>query len=671
VKKIESTHVVCEFFDRVGEKSIRCPKPQPYAGRGGGILVGVERDTIVLIATGPTQKPYIVGIVPDINFYSDVSGKSNIKFNESEYPELEEGEICIKGNPGQRIDITKNGNIALDAGLGDKSSDIELSALARGLFFRLNNIYRFTEAGRSIEGVVRRDLNEEDDTTNLSTTDLLTGESYDTFLSEIGRSPTDEVQKASSEFVRSVTRNPALIEKRDIIYEYADSFEVNDLETEANSVAATSLNTDRETFSSSLARQNRRTDILNLNLKNYNHLIERVQGTLVDIYGNILDINRNIIPVPDSRTIDIRGAGKPGLQNIYTHLRKSVKYHFEINSRKNINDSEPTLSSINTNNGKLHSRWSMDVDAEGLTKVNIPASTETGNIPVLSRYVVSKDQENVTFKDPERRDVRIVQFGANEVEDGYVVFAGQKIVDDTYRPKLLDPKKINPNAQPVASVTVGTAHHDMMNIASLIFTNGKFKNPAPTVPFSGNTVIPPMVSEIDNRVDSATANAGGRSLNMNLDGSTEISIGADTADRKSLVMDLAGGVISHFGRDRNGRSMVHQTDGDIIIQVGGPGIDTDSRFQTTKDKEDRPGRIEIHLNRPGGTPQKIIIDEEGITFDIKGNGVISASGDLILSAGAKLLLDGDLIDKYGSFDIEKRIVTGAEKRDRRKGRGGA
>jgi uncharacterized protein YxjI len=158
---------------------------------------------------------------------------------------------------------------------------------------------------------------------------------------------------------------------------------------------------------------------------------------------------------------------------------------------------------------------------------------------------------------------------------------------------------------------------------------------------------------------------------VNLDGSAEISIGADTADRKSLVMDLAGGVISHFGRDRNGRSLIHQTDGDIIIQVGGSGISTDSRFQAQDAYGDRPGRIEIHLNRPNATPQKIIIDEDGITFDIKGNGVIAASGNLVLSAGGKLLLDGDLIDKYGSFDIEKRTITGSEKRDRRKGRGGA
>ena len=155
---------------------------------------------------------------------------------------------------------------------------------------------------------------------------------------------------------------------------------------------------------------------------------------------------------------------------------------------------------------------------------------------------------------------------------------------------------------------------------------------------------------------------------MNLDGSAEISIGADTADRKSLVMDLAGGVVSHFGRDRNGRSMIHQTDGDIIIQVGGPGINNDTRFQTNFDKENHPGRIEIHLNRPGATPQKVIIDEDGISINITGNGVFSATGDLIISAGGKLLLDGEIIDKFGKYDSETRAITGAEKRDRRKGR---
>lgn len=659
IKKVERTHVVCEFFDRVGEKLIRCPIPQPYAGRGGGVLVGVERDTLVLVANGPTQRWYIVGIIPDVNFYTDVAGKTGIRFNESRYPELKEGEVCIKGNPGQKISLSKSGNIALDAGIGDASNDIELSKLSKAMFSRLDNIYTFTEAGRSIEGVIRRDLNAEDDVLNLATIDLLTSESYDTFLSDIGRSPNDKVRTSSSEFIKSATRNPALIEKRDIVYEYANSYGVGDIETEINATSTVSAeNTDDSVSPSILRRNGRRTDVLNLNLKNYNHLIERVQGTLVDIYGNILDINRNIIPVPGTDVVSIKGSEKEGLQKIYEQLRKSVKYHFEINSRKDINNSEPPLSLLRDNNGKSHSRWSLDIDAEGLTKINIPSSSETGNVPVLSRYITSRGQDgDNTFKDSERRDIRIAQFGAKNAESPNK-FAGQSLLNKNYIPKAIEE----------LVVTAGTAHHDMLNVASLIFANGKFKNPSPTVPFNTNESVPPMVSEIDNQVGSPNANAGGRSLNMNLDGSAEISIGADTADRKSLVMDLAGGVVSHFGRDRNGRSLIHQTDGDVIIQVGGTGIGDDSRFQSTIDKENRPGRIEIHLNRPGGTPQKIIIDEDGISINIVGNGIFSATGDLVISAGGKLLLDGDIIDKFGSYDVEKRVVTAAEKRDRRKGR---
>jgi len=648
VKKVERTHVVCDFFDRVGEKSIRCPLPHPYAGRGGGIFVGIERNTLVLVANGPGQKLYIVGLIPDINFYSDVFGQTNIRTDESSYPEIEEGEIAIKANSGQYINLSQNGNIAMDAGIGNAAADIELSKLTQCLFLRPSNIYKFTEAGRSIDGVVKRDLNEEDDTTNISTIDLLNSETYDTFLSNIGRSPYDEVNKSSAFITRQTIRNPSLVEKHDIIYEYADSFDVNDLEVESNAMAHNNFTDDKNNFSDPVDRKNRRTDILNLNLKNFNHLIEKVQGTVVDIYGNILDINRGIIPVPGVETIDIKsGNSKLGLQKVYSYLRRSIKYHMEINARKNIDDSEPSESLLGQDNGKAFGKWSVDIDGEGLTKINIPASSETGNIPVLGRYINSKN-DDPTFKDPDKVDIRLSQFGES----------GQNIVDSAYAPKVFD--------EILPAITAGTAYHSILNIASSIFNNGKLKNPSPTIPFDQNNSINPVVDKIDNGIDSTSANAGGKSLHMNLDGSAEISIGADTADRKSMVMDLAGGMISHFGRDNNGRSIIHQSDGDIIIQIGGAGVD-DSRF-TDNSKIDRPGRVEIHLNRPGGTSQKIIIDEDGISLDIQGNGIISTSGDLTLSAGGRLLLNAELIEKYGSFDSDTRAVIGSEIAERRKGR---
>lgn len=680
VTKVARTYVECEWFDRIGEKSFRCPMPQPYAGRGGGVLVGFERDTTVLVAYGPQERPYIVAVVPDRNYYFDLSGQTDSRIEETPYPELSEGEVVVKANAGQYIKLSSNGNLILDAGIGGKSADMELSLVTETLFNRINNTYTFTEAGRYIEGIVKRDMTSEEDVEDASTINFLSGESYDSLLEIVGRCPTDEVQVSNTDIIKTSIRNPALVEKREITYEYADSFCVKDFNSE---ILAMSSSPPGDPFSSLEAiqndptiRENRRTDILNLNLRNYNHLIEKTEGTVVDIYGNILDINRNIIPVPDADAISSKSPGTKDLRYIYDYLRRSIKYHLEINSRKSIGDN-PSISpsqKIDAANGYEHSRWSFDVDAEGLTKVNIPATSETGNVPVLCRYFVSEDINvpgDGSFRDGNNKDVRVAQFGARKIKDDGTLddtkFAGQAILDTSYIPEDINE----------STVTVGTAYHDMMKVAESIFSKGKFKNPEPVTPFVNNEIVLPMSESIDNTikgpnsVDEPTANAGGRSIHANLDGSVEMSIGADSVDRKSMMIDMSGGIISHVGRDKNGRSIIQQFDGDVLIQIGGHGVnDTRKAFSKDQYATERPGRLEIHLYRVGkdASPQVIIIDENGLTLDVKGNMVLKSTGDMSLEALGNLLLSGENTYFHGKADLEERRISGKERRIGRVGR---
>lgn len=662
ITKVSPAFVECEFYDKFGEKSFKCPIPHPYAGRGGGILVGVERDTLVLVANAPQEQWFIVGIIPDINFFADVDGLQDIRSNETPYPDLSEGEVLLKGNPGQTISLLENGNISLDAGIGSKSYDFELSKFAQGLFVRVDNEYHFTEAGRKIEGLIRRDLNEAENFIDTNTTDFLAGESYDKMLTGIGRSPKSEVNDRTTTLFRSTIRNPALVEKREITYEFGDSFNVRGFEREKDATQSSikSGTTDEIQKSVDLLRadpsirENRRTDVLDLNLRNYNHLIEKVEGTLVDIYGNIVDINRSPINIPELNT----AVDPPGFKRLYDYLRRSVKYHFEINSRKDLNDTDPPnpILGISEDNLKLHSRFSIDIDSEGLTKINIPATSETGNIPILSRHLVSREIQDSTvdngaFKDPSNIDITNWQFGSKKISgDGYG-FAGQTIMDQGYLPR-------STNNLPI---TVGTAFHDMFNIASSIFKNGKLKNS--NLDGTGSAILP-LNQEINNKIpgiDSTTTdakpNAGGRSAQLNFDGSLEASIGSDTVDRKSLVLDLAGGIVSHVGSDQNGRSLIQQFDGYVIIQMGGTSI-KDERFENSE--VDRPGRMEIHYVRPNASPHKIVIDEDGITIISAGRMLFRSEGDFVISAGSNLLIDAENIKQFGAFDELTRSATGSE-----------
>jgi hypothetical protein len=347
-------------------------------------------------------------------------------------------------------------------------------------------------------------------------------------------------------------------------------------------------------------------------------------------------------------------------------LRRSIKYHLEINSRKSIGDN-PSISpsqKIDSTNGYEHSRWSFDVDAEGLTKINIPATSETGNVPVLCRYFVSEDINvpgDGSFRDGNNKDVRVAQFGARKIKtDGTLdntKFAGQAILDTSYIPEDVNE----------STVTVGTAYHDMMNVAESIFKSGKFKNPEPVSPFANNEIVPPISDSVDNTIkgpnsiDDPTANAGGRSIHANLDGSIEMSVGADSVDRKSMMIDMSGGIISHVGRDKNGRSLIQQFDGDVLIQVGGNGVnDNRKAFSEDQFSTQRPGRVEIHLYRVGqdASPQVIIIDENGLTLDVKGSVVLKSTGDMSLEALGDLLLSAEGVYVYGRTDAEKREIKG-------------
>lgn len=681
VKSVGETYIDFQLIDQFSDQTFRAPKPHPYAGRGGGIFAGIEKDTIIMVSSGIGEKWYCIGVVPDHNFYFDLDGASDIRYNETSYPSVKEGEIIIKGNTGQYIDLTQSGNIKIDAGLGNSSADIELSNNTNTMFTRIGHNYSFNESGRNIDGIIMRDLRDEESSSYANVTNFLDGEEYNSVLSEIGRLPGKNVQNRTTNLIKRTIRNPPLVEKRSLVYEYANSYNVQSFDKEiraSNDVAPVGDNaSDIENLKTDPSfRKNRRTDVLNLNSLNFNHLIEKIEGTVVDIYGNPLDINRNVITIPDIEDSEnSSGDGNDGLKNIidkkrlkniYDYHRRSVKFHYEINSRKDIAESEPSDLDKVKNNGRNFGKWSIDVDGEGLTKINIPSTSETGNIPVLGRYFNSRDPneesyESGSFKDGEKIDIRLQQFGSPG-ENGKD-FSGILIKNKDYLPR----KNNNNSGKEDVITLAGTAFHDITNVANSLLTIGKFKND------DGTTS--PVKTEVNNKISiigdkvEEEPNAGGRSLHANLDGSMEMSIGADTIDRKSLVLDTAGGAIIHLGRDRNGRSITQQADGDVIIEIGGPGINNDTRFTSETDTEDRPGRLEIHLNRPGGTPQKIIIDENGVTFDIQQGIYFKSTGNIVFDSNANILLNAEQILHYGSGDIENRSISGSESKVRRKGRG--
>lgn len=145
--------------------------------------------------------------------------------------------------------------------------------------------------------------------------------------------------------------------------------------------------------------------------------------------------------------------------------------------------------------------------------------------------------------------------------------------------------------------------------------------------------------------ESAKAYSG-VSANINLEGSLEMSVGADNADGKSLSLDTEGGIVSWLGKDNNGRSLSVQTDGSILVNVG--GHDGDGGFNS--------GRFDLRVNltdkgtmsdsdKDVGRDSDVIISisDKGIVISGMKSGVpmiINNSAPIIMQSPSGITLDG-------------------------------
>lgn len=101
-------------------------------------------------------------------------------------------------------------------------------------------------------------------------------------------------------------------------------------------------------------------------------LIEVIGGNVADINGNILDINYRSISYGDADRVP-SGQLNIDYDRARRISRRGIGYHMQLTTNTRGND--PSESKSN---------FVFDIDKEGLLKINIPASSDTGNIPFVS-----------------------------------------------------------------------------------------------------------------------------------------------------------------------------------------------------------------------------------------------------------------------------------------------
>jgi hypothetical protein len=150
------------------------------------------------------------------------------------------------------------------------------------------------------------------------------------------------------------------------------------------------------------------------------------------------------------------------------------------------------------------------------------------------------------------------------------------------------------------------------------------------------------------KVSGQGANAGGRSGSINLDGSLEMNIGANTIDRQSLWLDTAGGIVANIGRDRNNRSAVVNFDGDVFIQVGGFGIAaSDERFQNKDGTWIATMDLRVFA---GGYAHMFRVDSKGVT--VMSPGTLNLYG----AQGINMKSDGPIYIDADNLYVNHRLV---------------
>jgi len=583
-----------------------------------GIFVGSlsKINTPVVVARGEGTNWYFVSYVASRN-------------NSVKLPDLKEGELLIQSSSTNKISLDTSNNISI----GSDYSSIHIDTKKGSINSNFKQNLSFTEASREVSGIIKRDLKP---LNGFPDSLKLTSDKYDGNLSEIALDP----KSATSLSFSGKSKNPPFIEKREIIYEFAYSSNIKDDLTESQLYKKSGLKSNEYSLTD---RRLSRSDTLSLSLVSPNYLMETVKGTVVDVFGNILDINRFPIPI-GSKDLTLKEDKSGNIKDDVFNLiraaeRKSIAYHFEINARKDLSSKAGvTLPNIDSkaDYARNRSRFFIDIDKEGQLKMNVPASSETGNISLLTRYENSssfidedKDNPNKLILNQDRLDI---------FHDSFAKENGDITIKD--EAGVATPKDRIGNL----NIKHGTPYHNIVGLNSFVtfspelsvqFLDFQYNNQIDLMSFPtiANIASPEII------ISGTKANAGGRSGSLNFDGSIELNVGANTVDRQSIWLDTAGSLIAMLGRDKNNVSAALSLDGDLVVQIGGNGITEDSRFSKSNNSY-RSGALDIRVMNEGFTVTIIRVDKTGVTIATPGKLSMKAR-DIDLMAEGTIRINGD------------------------------
>ena len=651
-----------------------------FAGNGNfGMFVGITPGTrVIAMFTSAKSRDVtvIVGLVPKSNLYSSVfhQRKSfDVPSGTMSYPKIKENELIFRGDRGGQIFLNNSGDIDITTVNGG-GVYLKNNQARSSLMLASEDIVNYSNAGKIISGPVRRMFGTQRNIfpkPDLTQTPIFADPNYASRTVPYGFFTGSRPLRRTYQNRR---RNPELSEYRMIINEFSTDYMFTGFDDEVKRI-----DNSLKIFNNSGENPRNREQGNTLHLAPH-ELIEVIGGNLVDINGQILDINYR----PISYGGDLNKVPSQQISINYDRARRisrrGIGWHFQLSTNSRSND----LSETNSN-------LVFDIDKEGLLKVNIPASSDTGNIPFASNtnFLGRNDSPETSFSNPSTIEPVPV---ALRDENGEIVFPDKNAQGITHRQTgvryaVREESSYFPSNGDSSNLEVRvntTKHHNMYAAAERLIANTikiiniptrfvssegfpegistlkpfevpipdslnkeestestSFRDllqpgssdfptymsvvavePGPPAIYAGGgeggngigTLIagklyidenknPPYSNSFNSSIVGEEVSAqiadgeepakpvGGKSANINLNGSMELSVGKDNYDQKSIILDTAGSIIAWLGKDKNNRSMVFQTDGDMLINVGGSYSGTG-----TDDRQMNKGRFELRVN---------------------------------------------------------------------------
>jgi len=652
------------------------------SGNETGIWYGFSPGDVVICSIGPDNRYYILNKIGsgvsslqktgiDEDNMDEIFYSSPFQAKQRDIDTLPNGGFLIKSENDTKLRLYPE-----EAFIGRKGSSSfyidttsKNNAMGGSSTFETNQSYSFTYGGFSLEGIALRDTRQTDidADSDPDINERLISQWYKN-LSPVNF---DNTLKAAEESGGTRRRNPSLIEKRQITYEFADYPYDNPIQSDLKESKKQDPNYQKISTDKTQSRRIRSGDVFSLSLVSPNYLIEEIKGTGIDVYGNILDINRTVLPIgEEDGSVTLKGTEESYMEVRSLH-RRGLAYHWELNARKDPEDLDiekgtgDDYALVEGIYKRNRSRMFFDIDKEGQFKINIPSSSETGNVPVLARY------ENYTTINP-LEEGGVVDYDyfkrEKDVKSDILLDAfGKGVVALSGNEKALPKDRTDGGI-----IKLGTAFHDisMTCVAPLPTENrqnptGILSGPDTEIDDKGykrdilNHTGGDSIVTKEIITSGENANAGGRSGTIVTDGMINMSIGANTVDRQSLWLDTAGGIVQRIGADLNGISLATQTDGDVYLQIGGQllgpdndGIDPDKRFDNEEsalvDSPTKTNRFELRVMQGNGpTFTRILFDNEGIIICSPKNIEFRAEEDILFTNNGNISFNGEKCVFYG------------------------